>query len=359
MKVTGYALQKWCAAALAKFLQGIGSSRQSSHIDYRQAWKARLYSKVNTGIASLEKNKKIKWEEIWRKKTLYLILLPGILWIIIFCYVPMAYVIVAFQKYNPLDGIFGSQFVGLQHFKDFITGYYFERLMVNTLKISLLKLLICFPAPVIFAIFLNEVKGVVFKKVVQTCSYLPHFISWIVVAGFLELLLSPTTGVVNNLIVRLGGSAHYFMSDSGAFIPIVLITSFWVSFGWDSIVYLAAISGINQELYEAATIDGYGRFGKMWHITLPGIRSLIIILLILNTANILNIDYGQILAYIGNNAALYEVGDVIDTFVYRTLTETGDYSFATAVGLFKGVISMFLIIGLDKLSKKAGEEGIF
>lgn len=307
---------------------------------------------------SVNKKKKNK-KRIWAYRKLYFILFPGLLWIILFCYVPMAYIVVAFQDYNPISGILGSKFVGFKQFTDFIQGYYFGRLMENTLKISCLKLLICFPAPLIFAILLNEVRRVRFKKVIQTCSYLPHFISWIVIVGFLEILLSPTTGIVNNLIVNLGGEAKYFMSDINWFIPILLLTALWGSFGWDSIVYIAAIAGVNPEMYEAATLDGCGKLGKIWYITLPSIRKLIIMLLILNTANILNVDYGQILAFVGNNAALYEVGDVIDTFVYRTLIETGNYSFVTAVGLFKGFISMFLIIGLDKTAKYFGDEGIF
>lgn len=312
---------------------------------------------MGTEMSVNKKKKNKKW--IWAYRKLYFILFPGLLWIILFCYVPMAYIVVAFQDYNPISGILGSKFVGFKQFTDFIQGYYFGRLMENTLKISCLKLLICFPAPLIFAILLNEVRRVRFKKVIQTCSYLPHFISWIVIVGFLEILLSPTTGIVNNLIVNLGGEAKYFMSDINWFIPILLLTALWGSFGWDSIVYIAAIAGVNPEMYEAATIDGCGKLGKIWYITLPSIRKLIIMLLILNTANILNVDYGQILAFVGNNAALYEVGDVIDTFVYRTLIETGNYSFVTAVGLFKGFISMFLIIGLDKTAKYFGDEGIF
>ena len=305
------------------------------------------------------KNKKINWRKVWNCRSLYLILFPGIIWIIIFCYVPMFYIIVAFENYNPIDGILGSEFVGFKHFNDFVSGYYFERLMKNTLKISILKLMICFPAPIIFAIFLNEISNIKFKKIIQTCSYLPHFISWIVIVGFLEMLLSPTTGVINKIIVEAGGTAKYFMSDSKAFLPIILITSFWACFGWDSIVYIAAMAGINPELYEAAIIDGCGRFGRIWYITLPGIKKLIVMLLVLNGANILNVDYTQILAFIGNNAALYEVGDVIDTFVYSTLVETGNYSFSTAVGLFKGIISMLLLVGFNFISKKAGEEGLF
>ena len=166
---------------------------------------------------------RVNWKKIWKNRTLYLILAPGLLWIILFCYVPMGYIVVAFQDYNPIAGVFGSRFVGIKHFTDFIQGYYFGRLMKNTLVISCLKLLICFPAPILFAILLNEIRAVRFKKVLQTCSYLPHFISWIVIVGFLEILLSPTTGIVNQWIVRLGGQAKYFMSDSGYFIPICFL----------------------------------------------------------------------------------------------------------------------------------------
>lgn len=298
------------------------------------------------------------WLNLKKYKYLYLIILPSLLWYFLFWVLPLGGLVIAFKDFNPISGMWGSEWVGLKHFRDFITGFYFNRLIRNTLWINCLKLVFCFPFPIIFAILLNEIRNKYFKKVIQTFSYLPYFISWIVVSGFLESFLSPSNGIINKIIVLYGGESVYFMNTSSYFVPIVIITFLWKDFGWSSIIYLSAIASIDVELYEAAIVDGCKRFGQIWHITLPSLRPLMVLIVMLNIGNILNADFGQLLAFIGNNSALYEVGDVIDTFVYRTAMLNGSYDSSTAVGLFKGIISLIMILLANSIAKKFGEEGI-
>jgi putative aldouronate transport system permease protein len=298
------------------------------------------------------------WQSLKKYRYLYLLTLPALLWLFIFWVCPLFGLVIAFQDFNPVAGIFGSRWVGLKYFEYFIHVYFFPRLIRNTLFINCLKLLAGFPIPIIFAILLNEVASRKFKKVIQTFSYLPHFVSWIVVAGFLQSFLSPSTGILNKLIMRLGGDSVFFMNEKQFFVPIVILTYVWKDFGWSSIIYLAAIASINQELYEAATIDGCRRFRSIWHITLPSIRSLMVLIIMLSIGNIINSDFGQLLAFIGSNYTLFEVGDVIDTFVYRSAMLQGNFSLATAIGVFKGFISLVMILVANFVVKKFGEEGI-
>lgn len=295
--------------------------------------------------------------DIRRRQILYLMALPGILYYVIFHYLPMGGIVLAFQDYDIFSGILHSPWAGLKHFRRLFENELFYRALGNSLILSLLKLLICFPAPILFAILLNEIKSKKFMRTVQTITYFPHFLSWVVVAGLLNTLLSPSDGAVNMLITRLGGNAINFLVRKDMFRTIIVLSSLWVSLGWDSILYIAAINNIDTTLYEAATVDGAGRFRCMWHVTLPGIRSTIVMLLILRIGAIMSNGFEQI--FLLYSPMVYEVGDVLETYVYRIGMVDARYDFSTAVGLFKSVVNFVLIVIANYVAKRAGEGGVF
>lgn len=259
--------------------------------------------------------------------------IPVILYFVIFCYVPMYGVIISFQDYYPRLGITGSEWVGFKHFEKLFTGRYFFPVLRNTLIISIGKLLFGFPAPIILCLLLNEVRSLKFKKVVQTISYLPHFISWVVLASIVQTILSPSSGVVNYIIQLLGGEPIFFMGSSDWFRKVIVGSSIWRDTGWQTVVFMAAILSIDPQLYEAADLDGAGRFQKMIYVTLPCIAPTIIIMFIMATGNVIQDDFDQI--YNMLNAKVMDVGDVIGTYTYRMGIEKMNFSYATAVGLFK------------------------
>lgn len=292
----------------------------------------------------------------------YVMMLPGLVLLLLFAYLPMAGLTMCFNDYNPILGVRGfweSPWVGLKWFEKFIDSFYFGRLMRNTLLINIAKLLCGFWVPILFALLLNEERNRRYKKVVQTVSYMPYFISWVVVIAMMDAIFSPATGLVNNIRNSMGLQSIYYMGKSEYFYPMIVGSSIWKGFGWSSIIYLAAISGISQDMYEAAEIDGCNRFQRAWYITLPSIRTLIVMMLLLNIGGLLGSDFQQIFTYIGSNSSLYEVGDVIDTYVYRVGLTQMQLSFGAAVGLFRGVISLILLDGANWLTKRLGEEGLF
>lgn len=292
----------------------------------------------------------------------YVMMLPGLVLLLLFAYLPMAGLTMCFNDYNPILGVRGfgeSPWVGLKWFEKFIDSFYFGRLMRNTLLINIAKLLCGFWVPILFALLLNEERNRRYKKVVQTVSYMPYFISWVVVIAMMDAIFSPATGLVNNIRNSMGLQSIYYMGKSEYFYPMIVGSSIWKGFGWSSIIYLAAISGISQDMYEAAEIDGCNRFQRAWYITLPSIRTLIVMMLLLNIGGLLGSDFQQIFTYIGSNSSLYEVGDVIDTYVYRVGLTQMQLSFGAAVGLFRGVISLILLGGANWLTKRLGEEGLF
>ena len=292
----------------------------------------------------------------------YVMMLPGLVLLPLFAYLPMAGLTMCFNDYNPILGVRGfweSPWVGLKWFEKFIDSFYFGRLMRNTLLINIAKLLCGFWVPILFALLLNEERNRRYKKVVQTVSYMPYFISWVVVIAMMDAIFSPATGLVNNIRNSMGLQSIYYMGKSEYFYPMIVGSSIWKGFGWSSIIYLAAISGISQDMYEAAEIDGCNRFQRAWYITLPSIRTLIVMMLLLNIGGLLGSDFQQIFTYIGSNSSLYEVGDVIDTYVYRVGLTQMQLSFGAAVGLFRGVISLILLGGANWLTKRLGEEGLF
>jgi putative aldouronate transport system permease protein len=282
------------------------------------------------------------------------------LYFLIFDYIPMFGIIVAFKDISPFEGvcaIFTNDWVGFKHFVRFWNSYYFWNVMRNTLLISGYKLLIGFPASILLALLLNELRNAVFKRIVQTISYLPHFISTVVVAGLAMMVLSTDGGLVNAIIVQFGGETIHFLGNPSYFRSVLVISHVWQTIGWGSILYLAAMTGIDPGLYEAAKMDGASRIRQAWHITLPGIAPVIVILLILSIGGLLNAGFEKVLLLY--SPAVYEVADIIDTYVYREGLSKLDYSFATAVGLFKNVLAMFLILGANYIAKKMNQTGIW
>ncbi|WP_235886382.1 ABC transporter permease [Paenibacillus cymbidii] len=290
----------------------------------------------------------------------YLLILPGLLYFIVFHYAPMYGVIIAFKDASPFDGLAGmlsSRWVGFQHFRTFFDSYYFWDIIGNTLTISFYRLLFGFPAPILLALLMNEVTHTYFKRVVQTISYLPHFISMVVLAGLTTTLLSVDSGIVNSVLAKLGFEPIFFLADAKYFRSVLVVSGIWKEIGWGSIIYLAAIAGIDQQLYEAAKVDGASRLRQMWHITLPGIRPIAIILLILQIGHVMDAGFEQI--FLLYSPPVYQVSDIIDTYVYREGLVDVKYSFASAVGLFKAAIALVLVAGANMLAKRFGQDGIW
>ncbi|BFT74568.1 MULTISPECIES: sugar ABC transporter permease [Paenibacillus] len=280
--------------------------------------------------------------KMWRELPLHLMMLPGLVLIVLFSYVPMAGIIIAFQKFIPAKGLFGDQrWVGLDNFRYVMNLPSFNQVLWNTLFISSLKLILGLIVPIIFAILLNELKNEVIKRSVQTTIYLPYFLSWVVLGGILIDILSPSTGIVNQLLGAFGLNKIFFLGDNHWF-PFTLISSdIWKNFGYGTIVYLAAITGIDPGLYESATIDGANRWHKIWHITIPGMRMVIVLLSVLSLGQLLNAGFDQVFNLY--SPQVYESGDILDTFVYRIGLLDAQYGVATAVGLFKSLVSLILI----------------
>lgn len=285
-----------------------------------------------------------------RYKVLYLLLFPELLYFVLFKYVPMFGIIIAFKNYNISLGFWNSPWVGLRNFEHFIYGVYFWDIMSNTILISLYKLLFGFSAPIILALMLNEVTISWFKKSVQTITYLPHFISWVIVYGLMIALLSPGDGFVNLLITHYGFNPISFLTESQWIRPLIISSDIWKEMGWGAILYLAALAGIDPSLYEAARIDGAGKWRQLWHVTLPGIRNVIIILLIIRLSSILDAGFDQI--FMMSNTFNADKSDIIDTWVYRQGLEQMQFGLATAVGLFKSVIAFVLVVSANKIAKK-------
>ena len=301
--------------------------------------------------------------DIVKNRTIYLMLLPAIAYYIIFCYAPMYGATIAFKNYSPRLGILGSQWVGFTHFKSFLTSSYFFRILKNTLNISVQSLIFGFPAPIILALLINELSNKKFVKVTQTITYLPHFVSLVVVCGMIKSF-TMDDGFVTQIISKLSGGlweAKTLLNESKYFVPIYIISDIWQEVGWGSIIYLSALSGIDQELYEAAEIDGAGRLRQTWNVTLPGILPMVMIMLILRMGGLLNVGYEKIILLY--NQGTYETADVISTFVYRRslLAEGGknQWSYSTAVGLFNSVINFILIITANKISNKVSDIGLW
>lgn len=306
----------------------------------------------------------------WRKAFmqhywLYILMIPGILYMLIFNYTPMAGLVMAFEDFSPYNGdtaiqaMFGSPFAGLKYFEKLFTGPDFWRLLRNTLAISLANLIFAFPAPIILALLLNELRCKWFKRFSQTLVYIPHFVSIVIVAALTYQLFSTTDGVAYHMLVQVFGkqNAPDIMSDPKLFSTMIVGQNLWKETGYGTIIYLAALSSVDTQLYEAAKIDGAGRWQLMWHVTLPAIRGTIILMLIMKVGSLLNTGYEQI--FLMQNAMNRSVSDVFDTYIYTKGIVNGQYSLATAAGLFKSIVSMVMVVGANKIAKLFGESGLY
>jgi putative aldouronate transport system permease protein len=297
------------------------------------------------------------WACVKRDKFLYLLALPGLAYFLIFRYVPMWGILISFQDYSPYQGLWRSPWVGFEHFHRFFSNPDFFVLFRNTMAINLLNLAFFFPLPILLSLMLNEVRQMAYKKIIQSIVYLPHFLSWVIIVGISFLLLSTGDGLINKLLVTFGLGKIDFLTNKNYFWGILTLQSIWKDAGWGTIIFLAAMAGIDPQLYEAAKIDGAGRFRQIWHVTLPGIRSVIVILLILRIGHIMDVGFEQV--FLMMNGAVSDVADVFDTYVYRLGVKQGQFSFSTAVGLFKSTVGLLLVIGANKLAKKFGEDGVY
>lgn len=305
----------------------------------------------------------IKSGSLKQQLELQSMIIPGFVLIFIFAYIPLFGIVVAFKDYNLYSGIMGSPWVGLKHFQAFFSDRNFMQIMRNTLVISVLKLAFGFPAPIILAVLLNEVASIRNRRFFQTITYMPHFISWVVVAGMLTTLLSMDGGTVNSVLMSLGiiNEPINFLSNPNYFWTILVSANVWKSTGFNAIIFMAAISGISPDLYEAAALDGASRFKQIFAITLPCIMTQIVIVLILNVSNILNAGFDDILLLTNNgeNRILMSVADVVDTYVYRVGIKAQRFSFATAAGVFKSAVNILMLLAANGISRKLGDVSLW
>jgi putative aldouronate transport system permease protein len=312
---------------------------------------------LNAKLRKREKRKRII-KKLLAQKELQVMALLGVIWMIIFNYIPMYGITIAFKKFNIIKPISAAPWVGLQYFKEFFADESFWLVFKNTIGLSFFKLIITFPLPIIFALLLNELTSIKFKKFVQTVSYLPHFLSWVILGGIMMTWLSDI-GIINDILLKLNliKEPITYLAEPKYFWGIAIISDIWKELGWSAIIYLAAIAGVDPEMYEAATIDGAGRFRKMLNITLPCIKGTIAILFILAVSGLLNSNFDQIMV-LGNQLNASS-SDVIDVYVYRMGIRSGRYSYATAVGLFKSVIAFILLFSANKVSKKLNGTSLY
>ena len=310
------------------------------------------------GVASRPKSRRSSlWRAMASRYDLYLMLLIPILWYLVFHYGPLYGLQIAFKNFSPAKGILGSKWVGLDHFERFIESYYFWRLLWNTVSINLFSLLFAFPIPILLALLINEIRSKAFSKIVQNVTYIPHFISVVVMVGMLMLFLSPQGGPVNSIIEAFGGETVRFLDSAAWFKTLFISSNIWQNMGWQSIIYIAALSGVNPQLYEAAKMDGASRLQRIWHVSIPGILPVIVILLILDVGHFMNVGFEKILL-MQNNLNL-ESSDVISTFVYTTGILKGEYSYTAAIGLFNSVINLALLILVNRFARKKAETSLW
>lgn len=295
-------------------------------------------------------------QELKRNRSMYLLIIPVLVYYFLFCYVPMYGIIMAFQNYKPELGILHSQFVGLRHFKDFFMGGYFWRLIGNTLTISFTSLVFGFPMPIILALMLNEMQTKWLKRGIQTVTYMPHFISVVVIVGILKEFTA-ADGLIGQVYTHLTGNDVAMLSNPDCFVPIYVLSNIWEGAGWDSIIYLAALAGIDTQLYEACRIDGGGRVRQLFTVTLPGILPTIIVLLILRLGGILNVGYEKIILMY--SPTTYKTADVISTYVYRKGLQEVNWSYGTAVGLFNSGVNIIFLIATNYISRRTSETSLW
>jgi len=296
----------------------------------------------------------IKWN---RSKYLLLLFLPAFLYYILFKYVPMFGILISFKDYNMFKGVWASEWVGLKHYSLFFHSPDFLKLLKNTILLGIYKIVFGFPAPIILALLLNEVRKGILKRFIQSISYLPHFISNVVIVSMMFLFLSPTNGLINNVIEWFGFEAINFMQNENYFRSIYVLSEIWQHVGWETIIYLAALSAIDPQLYEAARVDGANRRHQLLHITLPGISPAIIILLILNIGNVLDIGFEKVLLML--NPSIYATADVLSTYVYRTGIQSMNYSYGTAIDFFTSIINLMFIMTANWISRRKSDTSLW
>ncbi len=295
--------------------------------------------------------------EMWRHRWLYFLLILPLTYYLIFRYIPIYNAQIAFKEFFALKGVEGSPWIGFEHFEAFFKSYYFGSLIFNTIFFSVAKLALGLPCAIALALIINESRILRFKGLVQTAVYLPHFISWVIMLGLLLALLSPSSGMINEIIKSTGGQPISFLSSTTWFRPVVILSDIWKETGWSTILYLAALLAVNPELYEAAEVDGASAWRRIWHISLPGILPVIVMVTLLRIGNILDAGFNQI--FILYSVPVYSVGDIIDTWVYRSGVLDFQFSLATAVGLFKGVIGLILIVAANQVAKRVAHQSLF
>lgn len=288
---------------------------------------------------------------------LYIFLIPGMIFLLLMNYLPMFGIVIAFKNYRVVKGILGSDWVGLQHFRYLFHAADFWRILQNSIILSLMRLVCGFPMPIILALMMNEMGNQGYKRTMQTVLYLPHFISWVIVISILYNMLSTSTGMVNDIIAKMGGEKIPFLTTSSMFRPIMVLTDIWKGAGWGTIVYMAAISGIDSALYEAAIIDGATRLQRIWYVTLPTIAGTIVVMLIMRTGSILSNGFEEV--YLLKNALTSDVADIFETYTYEIGLQSGQFSYASAVGLFQSVVGCLLIFITNTASKKIGGGGLW
>lgn len=311
---------------------------------------------VSSNTIKKEKHKRLI-KDIKRDKLLYLMLVPVALYYIIFKYLPMIGVVIAFKNYMPFMGIFRSQWVGLKNFERLFSNPDFFMLLRNSIMLAIYNIVFTFPLPIIIALLLNEIAGEKFKKAIQSLIYMPHFISWVVVVGICYIMLSNQDGIINNIITSMGGQSINFLGSKSWFRPLITMQVAWKETGWGTIIYLAALTSVDVQLYEAAIVDGANRWHQLINITFPAIKSTIIVLLVLRMGAFLDSGFDQLFLMV--NSLNRDIGDVFDTYVYNAGMINGQFSYSTAVGLFKSVVNMILILSTNKLAKLLGEEGMY
>ncbi len=312
---------------------------------------------AEAGLVKYKESSGRKWKRIVRNRYIYLMILPGVLYFLIFKYIPMFGLVISFQDYLPYKGIMGSEWVGLKHFSRLFSEPEFWNIFKNTIVVFVVNVTFYFPIPIILSLMLNEVGNAFFKRFVQTLVYIPHFLSWVIIVSISFVMFTMDGGIINEMLTYFGFQPINFLMSSGWFYPMYVLQVIWREAGWGTIVYLAAMAAVDPGLYEAARMDGATRLRQIWHITLPGIRTVIVVMLILKVGSVLDTSFEHIFLLL--NSMNKDVAEILDTYVYTAGLKQGQYSFSTAVGLFKSVVSFILVMGSNWLAKKAGEEGVY
>lgn len=323
-------------------------------MNHMQASPAEAFPAIRPARRGRAAKLRLAFKRHWQ---LYGLITPVLLYFLVFHYLPMYGVQIAFKDFIGSRGIWGSPWVGLKHFERFFDSYFFWRLIRNTLGISLYELAVSFPVPILLALMIHEVRSTWFRRFVQTVSYAPHFLSTVVLVGMIVLFLSPTTGIVNQAIQAFRGEPVYFMTDPKWFKSIYVWSGVWQQMGWNSIIYLAALTGIDPHLHEAARVDGASRWRRIWHINLPGIRPAIMILLILNVGSVMSVGFEKV--YLMQNSLNQESSDVISTYVYRSGILGSQYSFASAVGLFNSLVNFILLLLVNRIARRMNQTSLW